>query len=67
LIDLSYEPLATQVPSGWNLTELTGASWSQNWLISYLEEKSHNFTDLSSDPEAISLVSGENWQDLIQF
>jgi len=59
-IVLSCDPLATQVPSGWNLTEFTPPSWSVKELISYLEAKSHSLTVRSSDPEAISLVSGEN-------
>lgn len=64
---LSELPLAIQVPSGWNLTELTTPLWSSNVLISYLDEKSQSLTFRSSEPDAINLVSAENWQALIQF
>jgi len=67
LMERSWLPLAMQVPSGWNLTELTPVSWSQNVLMILREEKSHSFTVRSSDPEAIRRVSGENWQVLIQL
>lgn len=67
LIDLSALPLAIQVPSGWNLTELMMCSWSSKLFIKLFSFTSQSFTVLSSEPETISLVSGENWQDLIQL
>lgn len=62
LIFLSWAPEATQVPSGWNCTALIPLSWSQKVLMTYLEEKSNSLTVLSSEPEAISLVSGAKVQ-----
>ena len=67
LIDLSELPAATQVPSGWNLTVLTPKLWSWKELIIFLEVMSHSFTVLSSEPEAISLVSGLNSAAFTQF
>ena len=59
-MDLSFEPLAMHVPSGWNFTEFTAASWSLNSFRSCREEKSQSLVVLSSEPDAMSLVSGEN-------
>jgi hypothetical protein len=59
-MDLSELPEAIQVPSGWNLMELTEFSWSSKLLIKDFWVTSHNFTVLSSDPDPINLVSGEN-------
>jgi LPS O-antigen subunit length determinant protein (WzzB/FepE family) len=66
-MDLSELPEAIQVPSGWNLRELIEPWWSSKlWIIDFYVT-SHNFTLRSSDPEPISLVSGENWAVLIQL
>lgn len=67
LIELSEEPEATQVPSGWNLTELTAALWSVKPRIKAFDVTSHSFTCRSSEPETIRRVSGENSADLIQL
>ena len=67
MIDLSALPVATQVPSGWNLIELTEAIWSSKVWISDLYVTSHNLHFLSSDPLPMSLVSGENWLVLTQL
>ena len=63
----SCDPLAMQVPSGWNLTELTHMLWSWKVLMLDFEVTSQSFTVVSSDPDAINLVSGENSADLTQF
>jgi len=60
LMDLSVLALAMHVPSGWNFTELTESSWSEKVLMRDRYVTSHILTDLSSEPEPISLVSGEN-------
>lgn len=67
LIDLSVLQLAIQVPSGWNLIAFTPPSWSLNVLMRDFYVTSQSFTVLSSEPDPISLVSGENWQVLIQL
>lgn len=60
LIVLSALPVAMQVPSGWNLRELIEFSWSSKLLISDLYVTSQSLTVLSSEPEPMSLESGEN-------
>ena len=67
LIFLSTLPEATQVPSGWNLTQLTSSKWSMKVLITDFCATSHNFTEWSLLPETISLESGENRADLTQL
>jgi len=67
LILLSAAPLATHVPSGWNLTEFTPASWSWKVLMQDFEVTSQSFTVLSSDADAISLESGANSASRIQL
>lgn len=67
LIDVSEDPEAMQVPSGWNLTELTPPLWSVKARIKAFDVTSQSLTWRSSDPEQISRVSGENSADLIQF
>lgn len=67
LMDLSAEPAATQVPSGWKRTLLTPAMWSSKEQIMPLEVMSQSLTVRSSEPEAISLVSGLNSAELTQW
>lgn len=66
-IDMSLEQPAMQVPSGWNRTQLTAAWWSSNAQILFFEFISQSLTNLSSDPDAISLVSGLNSAELTQL
>lgn len=67
LMDLSEDPEATQVPSGWNRTLFTPPLWSLNSLIFYLDVMSQSLTVESSDPEAMSLVSGLNSAEFTQW
>ena len=53
------------VPSGWNLTDLTGREYLSNeWKILFWLT-SNNFTVLSKLDEHINLESGENLAELI--
>ena len=60
LTTLSALPLAIQVPSGWNFTERTPSLWSWNVQMCALLVTSHSLQVVSSEPEAIRRVSGEN-------
>lgn len=60
------EPIASEVPSGWNL-------FANIWLSSFCSQiyvscsESHNLKVLSSPPETMSLESGLNSAALIQL
>ena len=67
LIFLSLLPEATQVPSGWNFTLFTTLVWSVNVCTRLFCERSQSFTVRSSEPDTMTLASGENWASRIQL
>lgn len=59
-------PIANEVPSGWNLAERTALSFLCSWMFVSCSE-SHILKYQSSEPETINQESGLNSETLIQL